>query len=138
MDLSESHLSYWVLCFSLICLFVSLLSPSSSSFFNLRPVRGLLTVMLVALCWSWTEDYQTMYHLPVFTLKQDTCEGRVELLEFKQDYAKLQRDVYIKAMGVMCLGVCMAVAVKEKQMQTERGYYQTSIKVERQDKDKSD
>lgn len=135
---SESHLSYWVLCVSIICLFVSLLTPSSHSFFTLPPVRGLLTAVLVALCWSWTVDYQTMYNMPVFTLREDSCESRVELLEFKQDYAKLQRDVYIKAMGIACLGACLAVAVKEKRMQREREYYQTSLKAEHQDKHKSD
>lgn len=129
---SDSHLAYWVTCVSLICMFLSLLTPSSHSFFTLPPVRGLLTVVLMAVCWSWTVDYQAMYNMPVFTVRENSCESRVEMLEFKQDYAKLQRDVYLKALGIAGLLVCLIVAVKEKKMQREREYYQTSLKTERQ------
>lgn len=130
MVLTFSIFAYYLLCLSLIFTSAVLLSPSSHTFFTSPFPRVLLTVLILGLCYTWITDYQAMYNTPEVTQLGDSCEERLKMMEFKQDFAKLQRDVYIKAMAIFGLVVCMAVAVKEKRMQREREYYQTSLKAE--------
>lgn len=129
MGWTEGQVFYWILGVAFACMIVSLLSRKACVWFYSRFVRFALSMMMLLCTWGWLIDLQGVKNTPDRLASSDTCEAQLELMEFKHEYAKLQRNAYLKFAGMLCFFVCLVVSFREIDVQQELQYYKTSARV---------
>lgn len=90
------YVMWFALCISIACFF----SVAVCATLNAKPVKITAFLFLLFAGFNWVNDVTTMKNTPNFN---EPDISQLELLERKHSYSKLQRDVYMEFIEMICL-----------------------------------